>query len=441
MNVRTRLALLALFAAAVPALGSGCFFLFLYSTCVEHEHCPSPEQCQTGVCLNPAQYLAAGLTAQCTDDSQCPESECYEGYCIITAIGGEDGCTAHSACPVSGTYCTFEGQCSTAGEETVYEAEDPVLETIVIDTDAELDQALAATVIAGDLYIGTDIPQLASQDFGRTELVFPNLHTITGQLFIVNQASTTLISLPALERVGGISLTIENNAALQEIDMGNLRTVEDRDANPGVVSISGNPSLNRANFTLLDGLRAFIIALDPTDAVTAPGPVTLYLNSLTNVTYSYGVLAFSGTTFNILQLGAVTTAESYTLNGINLDVSDGLTSLTRVDDLSLENLTGTEDLQLPLLSQVTSLDIENTTAGSIELNRLTEVGSLSISDNPNLDLLIAPQLAAVEFSFTVSDNPLLDVCAVKAIADGITFEDGASVDFEDGNLGDVAACP
>jgi hypothetical protein len=297
--MRARLALFALLIVVVPAFASGCFFLFLSSSCVENVHCPAPEQCLFGgTCVNPEIYLAGGQTSVCTDDSQCPESECYEGYCIITDFVDGEGCDAHTDCPVSGTYCQFDGACSTAGEETVYEAEDPVLETIVIDTEAELDQALAATVVAGDLYIGTDIPQVASQDFGRGELVFPNLHTITGQLIIENQASTTLISMPALERVGGISLEIENNAALQEIDLGNLTTIEDRDGQPGIISIGGNPSLNRVDLTLVDGLRAFNILLDPTDAVTPPGPVTLFVNSLTNVTFSYGILAFSGTTFH-----------------------------------------------------------------------------------------------------------------------------------------------
>ncbi len=246
-----------------------------------------------------------------------------------------------------------------------------------------------------------------------TELLVPQLSSVTGDIYIANNEMLTQVSLPALTGLGG-SISMPDNAILATVSL------------PSLVSVSGNISLLE---------HAILTELSLPELTTVGG----YLNVGTNAQLaelSLPALTTVGGNLGVSrnnQLTELPLPELTTVGG-DLDVNNNrqltelsLPALTSVSDsLNVVNNDQLPQLSLPALNSVGgNLDVrdnDNTQFTEFSLPLLTSVGrglfggDLFVRSNFQLTEFSLPELTYVGGSLRVDSNSFGE-CDIQAQLD------------------------
>lgn len=423
-------------AALAPQLA--CFNYL--NRCLTNDHCPIPEQCSSGFCLDPSVY---GGTA-CSVDADCPGATCYEGWCsyFTVPVGDGDGdgtsCSGPDECGPS-AYCGPASTCVEA-EGTVVKPPDLWDTTAVYDGDT-YDALSGAVVVAGNLYIGKDYWEENTGSVEVDELSFPGLKLITGDLEITLQRDAATVSFPDLTQVGG-SITVHGND-IQNLRFPALQRLRWADGYTTSIDVSDNRVLGEISFPALEEVDDVNIAIngEGNGAIT-PAPAVIDLSKLSSVSGDFDI---DGGDYPVdeIRVGTLTSVGWLELSDLTYDVSGWFNNLTEItNQVRLRWLKGSPTISFPVLTTVANTfeitQCDDTTTLSAPL--LTSVGeNMTVTGNDVLSSVEFTALTDVGLSFDMSDNPQLDACLAKNVGDA-TGLPPADLDLS-GNLGNADACP
>ncbi len=280
----------------------------------------------------------------------------------------------------------------------------PALDALPIDQLAE---------IGGDLVIS----DIAAADAGLLRI-----HTIGGDLLVIDNASLKSIDdMKAIESIGG-SIRIERNNALTGIEIANILVTLGGD-----IDIHDNPDIDVVDgFTLLPVARAITITgndllegIDGFDNVLTVDNVTLadneeltWLVGFVNVQTVTGTLTIADN----VDLGSLAGFEITTEIGSLQITGNGMNALAKF--LLLTDVNG--DMTLSGNGLMTLI------SGFTALQRVD--GDLTIHDHLNLELITGlSALESIGGSLIVTDNRDLPTAAAEALRDSVEQIDGAVV--------------
>lgn len=248
------------------------------------------------------------------------------------------------------------------------------------------------------------------------QVLYPNCTKIGGAVFINDNGSgniTNLLGLNGLTRIGS-QLAIMNND-----NLSSLEGLENLDSISLNLIIENNKSLTSLiNLASLNYVRGAIIIKDNTSLLNLAGLENFDTVGLFNIVGNSSLEHLS----NLSNLRRVKSEFMIENNQSLIDLS-GLENVTFVgEDLKIFDNDLLTDLQgLNSLEHVTSVlkirynDQLTSLTGLESLDSIN--GGLSIWDNKVLSSLESISNCYINFSLSIYDNPLLEVCNTKSICE------------------------
>jgi hypothetical protein len=231
----------------------------------------------------------------------------------------------------------------------------------------------ALQTVAGDI---------RSQVTGLATLEAPRLTHLGGSLTFHNVTSLTAISLPAMFDIGG-HVSLDHNGALATVDFGTLQVVG-------------------GSFTIL----------------TAPALTTLSVTRLTRIGIDTGgpdSVSLGGTGLEVLDLAALQTLDGALAAGGPALREVRLPSLTIAKRLVFGDAPRLDRITAPLITGLTSIDIDAPGLHTLDFGHLTDVGFLGIANAPLADLSGLGALRRVDQLYLSNLSRLQDLRGLSSL--------------------------
>ncbi|HSC89795.1 MAG TPA: hypothetical protein VLC09_21105 [Polyangiaceae bacterium] len=355
--------------------------------CTKDEDCPSGRSCEAGRCRV--------IEPDCIYHSDCEDDRiCASGECV--APPPEPACEYHSDCPAKGQdceagacvcACSTDADCST-GQRCADGCEcvpDSVWYGAVDIQDSAGLRAMANVVeIRGNLKIALTGPE-------KRPFVLPSLQRVTN--LEVTGTSTSSASFPALEEVTG---TLQVGGTLTELSTPQLTSV-------AALNMVGATKLISVDFSALTSAGSMNLQdLYALESLEFP-----VLTELSQSVYVFGAAGLTSMAFP---------------------------QLVHMQSFTVVTAGALASLSLPQLQTAEQIALQSSQLVTLVLPSLTSAGSLSIRNNPQLQTISCPLLAALENTYGPTElllehNPQLvsfSLPALLQVAD-VVFNNNAKL--------------
>lgn len=266
--------------------------------------------------------------------------------------------------------------------------------TTTITASADATALASCTTFSGSVAIQTDLSTPLDSN-GHQQIQVDNVQKIAGNLTVIGLSTLTFVSFNQLVEVtggmlvgflsGAATLNFPSISRVKQLNLTALPVLQQ--LNFGTVGVTKAQSILITNTGLssLDGLNN-LEAVDSLDINNNQALQNITMKKITNISKSLSIVDNNGLT-----------------TGLNVNFP----SLQTAQNMTFRNCS---DIKLPALQNVTEdLGFYGNAFTSFSADNLTTLGSLILDNNAQLTNVTFSSVTSINGSFTINDNPKLNV--------------------------------